>query len=60
MDNFEGLSSHGLNILLNALRAATPSVLDAEDPVRVALLKRIEKVQKQEYKKISGNESEER
>lgn len=44
MDDFEGLSIHSLNIILNARRAATPSLLDAEDPVRVAILKRIEQL----------------
>lgn len=47
MDDINQLSIHSLNIILNARRAATPSLLDAEDPVRVAILKRIEQLRLQ-------------
>jgi hypothetical protein len=48
MNNFEGLSIHSLTIILNAMRAAAPTLADKDDPVRVAILEKIEKIREQE------------
>ena len=60
VDDFEGLSIHSLNMVLNVMRVAAPTLADQDDPARVAVLKKIENLQKQEHEKTSGNESEER